>query len=164
MNHTVRAAELGDVEALVTLNRWVQELHVAGQPDYFKVVDESAVRDWFASMLENATVRVWLAESAGSPAGYALIVTYDRPENTFKIARSFCEIDQIVVSPAFRRQGIARALVGRALSDARSRGIPDLELTSWCFNAEAHGAFRALGFEPKRVRFWQRSSSSTATG
>ena len=40
---------------------------------------------------------------------------------------------------------------------SRSRGIRDVELSSWSFNTEAHAAFQALGFEPKVVRFGRAS-------
>lgn len=151
MTTSVRQASGSDVDALVVLNRFVQELHVARRPDYFKHVDERSVADWFRSMLWNSAVRAWIAESEGSPVGYALTVTRDRPENAFCSARRFCEIDHIAVSPAFRRRGIARALVERVLEDARLRAIPDVELTSWYFNADAHDAFRAPGFTQNRA-------------
>ena len=66
--------------------------------------------------------------------------------------------NQLAVSPAFRRRGIARALVECVLEDARSRGISDVEVTSWPFNTDAHDAFRSLGFTPKIVRFGRQSS------
>jgi ribosomal protein S18 acetylase RimI-like enzyme len=153
MTTRVRQAGAGDAELLADLNRSVQELHVAHRPDYFKTADAIAVAGWFRSKLKDSDVRAWIAEWDGSVVGYALTITYDRPENAFGFARRFCEIDQIAVSPAFRRRGIARALVERVLEDARLRAIADVELTSWCFNTEAQDAFRALGFIGKVVRF-----------
>ena len=109
-------------------------------------------------MLQKPAVRAWIAESDGSAAGYALTIIHDRSENAFSFGRRFCEIDQIAVALPFRRRGIARALVERVLEDARSRGISDVELTSWSFNTDAHHAFHALGFTPKVVRFGRQSS------
>jgi ribosomal protein S18 acetylase RimI-like enzyme len=155
---TVRQADAGDVEALVVLNQFVQNLHIAHQPGYFKHADAVLVADWFQCMLRNTAARVWIAELEGSPVGYALAITHDRPENAFCQARRFCEIDQIAVSAEFRRRGIARALVERVLEDAHSRAIYHVELSSWFFNADAHGAFRALGFSEKSVRFARKIS------
>jgi ribosomal protein S18 acetylase RimI-like enzyme len=101
---------------------------------------------------------VWVAEVGSVPAGYALTITHDRPENVFSFGRRFCEIDQIAVSPVFRRRGVARALVERVLEDARLHAIPDVELTSWSINADAHDTFRALGFTPKVTRFGRKNS------
>jgi len=156
---TVRQADVGDVEALVVLNRFVQDLHVARQPEYFKRADAMLVADWFLCMLRNTAARVWIAESDGHPVGYALTITYDRPENAFCPSRSFCEVDQIAVSAAFRRRGIARALLDCVLEDARSRAVYDVELSSWSFNVDAHDTFRALGFTEKSVRFGRKISS-----
>jgi ribosomal protein S18 acetylase RimI-like enzyme len=158
----VRQASSDDVEALVVLNRSVQELHVIHQPDYFKNADPKSVADWFSSMLRNPAIRGWIAELESVPEtvpiGYALTIVHDRPEHPFRFAHRFCEIDQIAVSPAFRKSGVARALIERVLEDARLQAITDVELTSWCFNSDAHEAFRALGFTQKIVRFGRKSS------
>lgn len=159
MTTCVRLANHRDVELLVTLNQVVQELHVAARPDYFKQVDAREVAAWFRSRLQKDTVRAWIAEYKGSLAGYALTQTFDRAENTFCSARRFCEIDQIAVAPAFRRCGVARALAQHVLDDARARGIPEVELTSWSFNHQAQAAFRALGFVPNVLRFGRASAS-----
>jgi ribosomal protein S18 acetylase RimI-like enzyme len=155
---SIREAGAEDGDILVRLNRSVQELHAAHRPEYFKPPDPAAVADWFRSMLENPAVRAWIAEWDGSPAGYALTLVVEKPENAFGYARRFCEIDQIGVAPEFRRQGIARALVERVFEYARRRGIAEVELSSWHFNEEAHDAFRALGFREKAVRFGRGSS------
>jgi GNAT superfamily N-acetyltransferase len=60
---------------------------------------------------------------------------------------------------AYRRQGVARALVNAALAHAEGAGIREVELASWAFNQSAHEAFRKLGFVPKVVRFEFNSSA-----
>jgi ribosomal protein S18 acetylase RimI-like enzyme len=130
--------------------------HVTHQPDYFKDADSGWVADWFSSMLQNPGVRVWVAEVGSVAAGYALTITHDRPENVFCFGPRFCEIDHIAVSPAFRRRGVARALIERVPEDARLRALRDVELTSWCFNGDAHKTFRALGFMQKVIRFGRK--------
>jgi ribosomal protein S18 acetylase RimI-like enzyme len=123
-------------------------------------------------MLRNPAVRVWVAELESVPGqrafpgqrtfpvGYAFTILYDRPENPFRFAHRFCEIDQIAVSAEFRGRGVARTLIQRVLEDARSNAIADVELTSWCFNGDAHEAFRALGFTQKIVRFGRRADDA----
>jgi ribosomal protein S18 acetylase RimI-like enzyme len=155
MTTSIRKADANDAEVLAVMNQTVQDLHVAHRPDYFKRVDPNAIADWFRSMLQKSGVRAWIAEFDGSAVGYALTVTHDRAETAFCSAWQSCEIDQIAVLSPYRRMGIARALVACAFEDARSRGIRDLELTSWSFNTEAHEAFQALGFIPKILRFGQ---------
>lgn len=108
-------------------------------------------------MLRNHGVRVWVAELECVPVGYALTILHERPDNPFRFAHRFCEIDQIAVSPAFRRRGVARALIERVLEDSRLHAIADVELTSWCFNSDAHEVFRAFGFTQKVMRFGRKS-------
>ena len=153
----IRQADGGDAEILAELNRYVQELHITHMPQIFKPVDTGAIAEWFRSMMENPAVRAWIAEAEGLAAGYVLAVTYDRPESPFCSRRVYCEIDQISVSPEFRKRGLAKALVERVLAEARSSGIRDIELNSWSFNTEAHDTFRALGFLPLIVRFSRTS-------
>ncbi len=153
----VRQADVGDAEILAKLNRFVQELHLTNMPHRFKPIESGAVAEWFRLMMENPSTRAWIAEVDGTAAGYVLAVTYDRPETPFCSRRVYCEIDQISVSPEFRRKGLAKALVERVLAEACSNGIQDIELNSWSFNIDAHKAFVALGFHPLIVRFHRTS-------
>lgn len=57
------------------------------------------------------------------------------------------------MSPAHRRQGVCRALLDRAVTEAKLEGLAEVELSSWAFNTDALAAFRALGFQPRFVRF-----------
>jgi GNAT superfamily N-acetyltransferase len=157
---SVRQADGSDAELLTNLNRFVQELHVMHMPQLFKPADTSLVAGWFRTMLQNPAARAWIAEVEGTAAGYVMAVTYDRPETPFCFRRVYCEIDQISVSPEFRKKGVAKALVERVLAEARSTGIQDIELNSWSFNTKAHDAFGALGFLPQIVRFTRTNKLS----
>jgi len=153
MSTTVRAAALGDEELLAVLNGLVHELHVANRPEYFKPTRAENVSAWFRSLLRQPTVLIWIAEEDGVPVGYVLALLHERPENPFCPARRWCEIDQIAVDDKRRRRGIARTLVQKVFAEVRSRGICDVEMSSWSFNEAAHHAFRRLGFAPKVIRF-----------
>jgi len=56
------------------------------------------------------------------------------------------EIKRMYVRPAFRRKGIARALVETVLKDARQTGYTSLRLDSTRFMQEAHTLYRSVGF------------------
>lgn len=157
MQITVRDADEGDVELLAALNGIVHQLHVAAVPTHFKQPEPGAVAESFRSKLRRTDVRIWIASAGETPVGYAVVGIRQRVETELCHARSFYEVDEICVSPAHRRQGLARALLERALAEARSQGVRDVELSSWSFNADAHAAFEALGFRPKVVRFGRES-------
>lgn len=150
---TLRSARSGDEEVLADLNRFVQTIHIARRPDYFRPTWAADVAAWFEALLRNPVARIWIAIEEGRPAGYVLAFHYERPENPFCLARRWCEIDQIAVDPSRRRRGIARALIQEAIQNAAADGIRDVELSAWSFNDEAHETFRRLGFVPKAIRF-----------
>jgi GNAT superfamily N-acetyltransferase len=156
----IRDANGGDVEVLVQLNRCVHDIHVAALPNYFKKPAPDAVAESFRSRLDREDTRVWIATIDDVAVGYAVSVLRERPENTLCLARRFLEVEEIGVARAHREKGVARALIDRAITEARLQGIPDLELTSWAFNIDAHAAFQALGFLPMIVRFRHQSNDS----
>ena len=153
----VRRAVTGDVEALVRLQREIQELHILNRPEDFKAGDDLAVAAWIRDRIGATDATVWVAVIAGEVLGNAVAVSKHRADHLLSPAREWCEVEQIVVTRAHRRKGIARALLQAVVVDARSRGLEQIELTSWSFNTEAHKAFAAFGFEPKIVRFELRS-------
>jgi GNAT superfamily N-acetyltransferase len=153
MSTTIRAAVLGDEALLAVLNGFVHELHVANRPEYFKPTRAEHVSAWFRSLLQKPAVLIWIAEEDGVPVGYVLALLHEREENPFCSARRWCEIDQLAVDDRWRRRGIARTLVQRALTEVRRRGIREVEMSSWSFNEAAHDAFRRLGFAPQVIRF-----------
>jgi GNAT superfamily N-acetyltransferase len=52
-----------------------------------------------------------------------------------------------------RKRGVGRALITRAIAEARAEGIEKIEASAWCFNGDANEVFRRLGFVPKTMRF-----------
>jgi GNAT superfamily N-acetyltransferase len=153
MAATIRLAAIGDANLLAKLNGFVQDVHLEHRPDHFKPTQIAELAGWYRSLLEKSTSRMWIAEQRGVPAGYILAILQHRPETPFAQDRRWCEIDQITVDPKFRRQGIARSLVLKAVADARAEGIHQIEVASWSFNEETHKVFRRLGFAPKIVHF-----------
>jgi ribosomal protein S18 acetylase RimI-like enzyme len=154
----IRDATAADLEALVELNRCVHDIHLAALPRYFKQPAADAVAELFRSRLDRKDIRVWIASIDGKAVGYAVSALRERPENALCLARRFFELEEIGVARGHRKKGVARALIERAIAEARSKGIPDLELTSWAFNVDAHAAFRALGFQPMIMRFRHQSN------
>jgi GNAT superfamily N-acetyltransferase len=57
-------------------------------------------------------------------------------------------IEELFVEPSSRRRGIARALIERLISDARSAGVRALELEIDAGHEPARALYRRLGFAP----------------
>jgi GNAT superfamily N-acetyltransferase len=149
---TVRAAHVEDIPQLARLNRVVHELHVVARPDIFRHAPDAAVEGWLRDELRDGDCTAWLAEVDDEGVGYLLMFTHERAANPFSLRRRWCEIDQLAIAKTHQQQGIARRLIEVAIADAHRRGIPHIELNVWAFNTVAQAAFRALGFQPQRMR------------
>jgi ribosomal protein S18 acetylase RimI-like enzyme len=62
------------------------------------------------------------------------------------VAHRVCYLAGIFVAPAYRRQGLARALLAELKRAAAARGVKSIELDVWAFNEQARQAFVRLGF------------------
>ena len=62
----------------------------------------------------------------------------------------------IAVTPSYRGRGLGRGLVGELETWGRERGCSLAEVTSAQRRADAHAAYRALGFEEAPRRFTRR--------
>lgn len=100
-----------------------------------------------------------LAFANGQPAG---LLNAFAGFSTFA-ARPLLNIHDVVVAPAFRGQGLARALVAEAETVARERGCAKLTLEVLEGNATAQRLYRSLGYgdyvldpEMGRALFWQK--------
>jgi len=153
MGPLIRLASSSDLKAVAELNAEVQQLHVASRPDQFKSPQLSELEQWFSQLLQNPAAKVWVADISSVPVAYAVILVREGQETPFSPARKWWNIDQLGVQAAHRRNGIARALIGKIISEARAHDVAELELSSWAFNQNAHAVFASLGFVPKVVRF-----------
>lgn len=100
----IRPAAMDDAEAL----------HRACFPQE----DPTFVREYLAFCLSHAGITRLVAEVSGQVVGNAELVC--RGE--------YGEIGGLSVAPAFRRQGVARALLGALLGQARELGLRELEM------------------------------------
>lgn len=157
--HRIRPAQAADAELLARLNVALHAVHLRERPDFFKAARPAEVEEWFRGLLDKPSTRCWIAEVEVSAVGYLLMSEHQRAENVFCRERHWHEIDHIGVEPAFRGQGIGRALLQTALAAAAHTGTSDVELASWSFNSEAHALFLRCGFSPRLLRFDTRPAA-----
>jgi ribosomal protein S18 acetylase RimI-like enzyme len=153
MTVKIRRATGDDLNAFLELHAHVHDLHLQHRPDQFKQTETAAIEARFRESLAAPNTTIWVAELAGQFAGYAFEIEHQRAASPYCPARRWCDIDQIGVSPAHRRRGVATALLQAVVDSAHAAGIEQIELNSWAFNQDAHRAFEAFGFTPKSIRF-----------
>jgi GNAT superfamily N-acetyltransferase len=86
---------------------------------------------------------LWLAERGGRAAAVFLanpIVSVERGGLALWV-------EELYVVPEARRTGVARALLGRVIEEARRRGVRSIELEVVPTQAAALALYRVLGFE-----------------
>ena len=128
----VRAARRGDGEALAAL---------LGELGYPGAADTSTVH-WVLSHPEMDVIVA--ADNMDKPVG--MITLSHRPQ--LRMKGRIVTIDELVVSASWRRRGVGRALMKRALERARALTAKRVELITHKGRGEAVRAFyESCGFE-----------------
>ncbi len=104
--------------------------------------------DWLDSENVWALVALWETQ----PAGAALLVTIPKAD----ARRGFLFVDELSVLPAFRRRGVARALLAHAEEIACSLGLAGLRLLARPENDAARALYRTLGFSESPTLFCEK--------
>ncbi|QDU26840.1 putative acetyltransferase [Anatilimnocola aggregata] len=142
----IRKATVSDAPALAALNQGMQEMHAQAFPDRFR-------RDTPAETMERAVAAMiqspssyWLVAEEDRPVAFLSAEFRDREESWCLVPHRICYLAGIMVSPRFRRQGIARLLLAELKREAEARGANWIDLDIWAFNEQAREAFASLGF------------------
>jgi ribosomal protein S18 acetylase RimI-like enzyme len=100
--------------------------------------------DQFARRMEQVKglETVFLGDVEGMPAGLLIL----RTAPTLSMAEDWAEITEMYVRPPFRRRGVGRALVERAVGHARYRGCTEVHLLTDATNVAAQSFYQAVGF------------------
>jgi ribosomal protein S18 acetylase RimI-like enzyme len=157
MPPAIRKATAADAEAISSLNVDVQALHASALPACFKPPGPTTFPpSAAAALLSKPDNLVFVAEVDSQLAGYAYAEIVRRPETAFRYADEFVYLHHISVRPAYRKQGLGRALMDAVRAAAHERGIDVLALDVWTFNEDARAFFRRQGFSPYNERLWNR--------
>lgn len=106
---------------------------------------EQKLRDTIAC----PTTQLFVAEAEGHLVGCATLCTFCSPTDRK------ASVEDVVVSPAHRGQGIGRALMQSLLDAARALAPITLQLTSRPHRQAARALYASLGFTPKDTGFYK---------
>ena len=152
----IRKAVSTDSLLLSSLCVDVQSLHAKHHPDLFKMPKSNNFAvSFFDEILADPATSIFIAEDNGQALGYTLCKLIERPENLFKFAVRYLDVDQISVRSMAQGQGVGAALIKQAELLAREANAQRIHLDSWGFNIEAHAFFEKMGFEKFNHRFWK---------
>lgn len=147
MDLTIRDITGADFSTVEPFIQMLHYSHAVVRPDVFLpegfVYDRE--KDFLPCLSENGGIAL-LAEMEGEPVGVCLCSVRDRDNSSLGHYRE-CHVSDLVVSPDFRRRGIAKALMTEAEKRAKALGAERLSLTVWRFNDDAQALYEALGYE-----------------
>jgi GNAT superfamily N-acetyltransferase len=144
----VRLLEVDDSAALVPL------LDQLGYPSSGR-----AIRDRLGFLLSDTAVGCWVAED---DAGLAGLLT-GRLNRSIETDGPAARLTALVVDERSRGQGTARLLTAAFEDWARSNGATKAGLSSNTSRADAHAAYRKLGWTNTALGFTKDLSGSTTT-
>ncbi|NUP98448.1 MAG: GNAT family N-acetyltransferase [Armatimonadetes bacterium] len=155
---TVTPAVPRDVGAMLRLMELLAAEHSRLDP-YFLPGD-----DWLPSLemmfLERLSRRdhlLLVAREEGPPIG--MVTASLQPSPVFRL-RPRAVIENLIVRPEYRRQGVAQALVETATAWCVERRVVYTELMVAVDNAPARSFWEQRGFEPIMLRMQQRSGGN----
>jgi GNAT superfamily N-acetyltransferase len=146
---TIRRAQRSDMPALGRLGGLLLRQHHGFDARRFIPPgdDPEGGYAWFLGrQLEGDAGVVLVAERAGVVIGYAWASV--EPQSWKELRAECAYLQDIVVDPAARGGGVARALIDAVVLWARERGMPRLMLWTAEANAPAQRLFAARGFRP----------------
>lgn len=146
----IRAAAIADVPAVLPMVAKICALHqVWDEAKYgFLPNPEQRYRSWLKGQVKNSS-SVFLVvevEPSSSPLlGGFLIATTEAEIPIYRI-QNYGFIHDLWVEPDYRRSGVARQLVERAIAEFRHMGIEQIRLEVAAVNEAARRLFQTCGF------------------
>ena len=91
--------------------------------------------------------KCWVAMSEAIPAGFIVATALHLADSPAE-----CEIEFVMTSSSYRRKGVARALVSRAVTWARELAAEEVWLEVRASNEAAQRLYRSCGFKDVGLR------------
>jgi GNAT superfamily N-acetyltransferase len=135
---------------LVPLLEDLHAIHVAGQPGRHRADPPAAeLEGWLADWLKDPDVHALAAESpTGALLGYLIYAVEERPALPVRDAETRLMLHHVAVQEAWRRMGVAKALMEAMKARADRDGIRVITATYAPFNAASAGLMASQGLEP----------------
>jgi len=143
MSYHIRRAESSDIDAVSTLYGVADRFHVEGLPPvYLRPPAPARSRATLERLLADEEDALLVADAAGVLAG--VIDAHLRA--VAGLSQRYADIDTLVVDPAWRRAGVASALVVAVERWAWESGAREVRLDVWEFNSGALALYEGFGY------------------
>lgn len=143
----IASATSDDLDALAVLLREGDLHHQPFDPRGLRQ-GEPAPADGFAAALDDPDQLVLVARAGAGIVAMLRARLNRRDASRLHAALAIVTIEEVVVTAAARRHGLARALMAEAEAWARTRGAHRLQLSFYEANEQAAAFYAALGYAP----------------
>lgn len=147
----IRPATADDLPSVARLAAGLVRLHHRWDAKRFLIVEpvEEGYGWWLGSQLGTPGVVLLVAQVEGAVAGY---LYGGLEERDWMLLRDACGmVHDVYVDEAFRRRGVARALMRAGIDALQAQGVPRVGLSTAPQNVEGQALFASLGFRPTLV-------------
>ncbi len=142
MSWTIREGRVEEVDRLVALRCAMFEGIGIDDPKVLGRIAEAS-RKYFLENMPTGLFRVWVVETDGELVGSIGLVVHSAPPRPSNLVGKTGYIMNLVTLPAWRRRGIARALLSHVIEVLRVEGVPLVTLHA---SEEGRGLYEDLGF------------------
>lgn len=155
---SIRPAQDYDVEALCAIYYDFHEFHVCGVPTHLRSLgdrerwDRASLREALGKIMETDDSGIFVAEAAGELVGLIEVYVRQDPEEATLVQHRYVELQSLVVSAPFRRNGIGTQLVAVARRWAWEKVATEMRLGVWEFNQAAREFYETVGFKTLKRR------------
>ena len=138
----IRPGTLDELDELIRLRRSLFEAMGYEDPAVLAQTND-ACRSYFKQQMPTSAFRVWVAESDGRLVASIGLVVHRVPPSPGNLTGRVGYIMNLVTDPAFRRQGIARALMEHVLNVLSAEGVLVATLHA---TSDGRPLYESLGF------------------
>lgn len=151
MNHTIRKANISDLESIQKLNQLLCELE-RKEYDHTTSTEFSlseSGREYFSENLNAQDSFALVAESEGKIVGYFL-GSIKEPED-YRIIKSIAEVDNMYIEENMRGKGIGKEFIRLFENWCRERKIERIKFVASAKNTKAIAVYEACGAEKYNI-------------
>ena len=133
----IRELNEGDLESLVKLYEQLD-----GSNAGFSVEDARGI--WKNEIEENPNIKYFGAVENGKVVSTCFCVIIP---NLTRLGGAICFVENVVTDKEFRKQGLGKKVMDKAIEFAREKNCYKVILESGAWRTEAHQFYRNLGFD-----------------
>jgi diamine N-acetyltransferase len=152
MDVTIRRATEKDYPGMAILYDELNYLHSTGVPDVF-LSPKTTPQDiqYVRHVLANEDCVLYVAQTEGKIIGLVEACIRESPPNIpVYVKRRYVYVENICVSPEYRRLSIGKRLMDSVEAWARQKKVYQIEFNVWAFNEPSLAFYAKLGYKPRQ--------------